>query len=210
MAELSSVRRELARNLELVDAEIESLRRIEGATQALIAALNAAPGAPRVMIPDSLLLPATMWSPTMQPSFGAVDALIASGRLAEVEEPALRLGLAGLKDVFADALEEGVIARDITLEQLTPLTRESGEFWRLRRAVDEFFVAAEEPGLSPQERAVARPFPTHGDAPYPNSRAIRNVLELRLLWYRAGLSEFRAVVSHLDDLIDLVDDEIDG
>jgi hypothetical protein len=50
-----------------------------------------------------------------------VDALVASGRLSEIHNASLRLGLAGLRDRFADVVEDELVGRQIDVEQQGPL-----------------------------------------------------------------------------------------
>jgi hypothetical protein len=101
--ELESVLREVQRNQELVRAELVALDRILTASGALVAVLDDSASEDFVSVADTLEFLAKGWQTTFSPSLGAVEALIASGRLAQIRDAELRQGLAGLSKVVDDA-----------------------------------------------------------------------------------------------------------
>ena len=94
------------------------LGRLNSSAAALLVDLRADPEAPMVEATDTIALLATVWAPTLDPSLGAVEALISSGRLAQLSNPRLRQGLAGLRDQFQDTREEQLNALSIRDDQL--------------------------------------------------------------------------------------------
>lgn len=124
--ELASIRVELERNRDLIAAEIATLDRITTAGAAFAEAL-ASSNAPDVLMSDTLVFLGAQWHPSCSPSLGAPNALISSGRLAQVQGTDLRLGLAGLSEAVNDALEEEVFARQVSVEQLLPLIGERAD-----------------------------------------------------------------------------------
>ena len=121
--ELESVHRELERNRDLVSAELSVVDRVTSSAAALLVDLHASPEVRMVEVADTIALLSTVWAPTLDPSLGAVEALISSGRLAQLPDPRLRQGLAGLRDEFQDVREEQVNAVALRDNQLFPLTR---------------------------------------------------------------------------------------
>ncbi len=206
--ELASVGRELDRNRELVLAEVAAINRIVAGTDALLGRLEANDESRFIAVSDSLAWLATLWGPTLDPSLGAVDALISSGRLALIDNPDLRLGLAGLRDVLADAAAEQQLALQLSFDRLYPLVLGSPDMSALRRVSREFTTVRQEAGLSPQEQMAERQMPTYTDIAYPNEVAIRSVLNLKLVWYEAAIAELHPLLPHLDNLMSLVAEEI--
>lgn len=205
--ELVNVGVELERNRTIVSAELSAIERIMAAADYLLERLEADPEARFVSVTDSIAWVATLWDPTLDPSLGAVDALISTGRLAQIEDPELRLGLTGLRDLFADAEQEEQVALEISLEQLYPRVFESPGWPALRRLTREFTTVRQEAGLSPQEQMAGGRMPTYGEIAYPNSTAVRGVMYLRLAWYEAAIAELRPLLPHLEGLEARVDRE---
>ena len=204
--ELVSVRVELQRNRELIAAEVESLRRVEGAGSELLELLGSSSQS-NVAVSDTLAFLAAQWHPSFSPSLGAVTALISSGRLAQVEDQALRLGLAGLSSLIDDALEEELFARQIGVEQLLPMIGEAGGWETVTEVALSYFGlegSSGLEGLTPQERNLARAIPSFGSVPIPNSPGVRAALSRKVTWIAAARAEFTSLDSHLADLIGLI------
>ena len=206
--ELSSLQRELVSNRDLMSVHLESLDRIALGGQSLVDLLDTASEAEMVLVADTLAWIVNSFVPSLNPSLGAVEALIASGRLAQIRNPDLRLGLAGLRDFLSDAIEEEMAARQVTVQQLMPLIRthfDSGETERIGR---EFFGAVDVTGLSTQERTAGRALQSYQSVAYPNSLAIRNTIRFKLGWYEVGRLEYGRLIPHMDGLIEMVGEEI--
>ena len=206
--ELVNVRRELERNRDLILAEVAALERVNSASAALNVILGDSGGREVLQVPDTLAWLASVWSPTLDASLGAVDALIASGRLAQVNDPDLRLGLAGLKDRLEDAVEEELVARQIGLRELVPLVRDETDFNRFALITNEFFGGGDE-GAGIQEVVTQRPVPSFGYVPFSTSAAVRNTLAFRQTWFDVAVAEYSRLLPHFDNLIRMVDRETD-
>ncbi len=206
LQELVSVRTELERNRDQVDAEIEGVGRNVSGLSALIDAIDGSASGSTVRVPDTLAWLATGWNVSINPSIGAVNALIASGRLARVEQADLRIGLAGLEEALEDVIEEEVLARQIAMEQIAPLL---GSTMRLDYSIGiEFFQAGGE-GLTVQERVRGQAIPSYANVDFPATLPVRNALTVRRAWLMSGSGELTALRSRLDDLIDMTTDEIE-
>lgn len=202
---LANVQRELDRNRELVALEVAALDRHLPAGNALVALLDGAGANEVVVVPDTLAWITTGWNLSFSPSLGAVDALIASGRLAQIENAQLRLGLAGLRDLFNDALEEELSARQIVIEQIAPLL---GGRIQLDYDIGAEFFAHRGRGLTPQERVRDLPFPSRGGVEFPTDLRVRNAIVFRLGWLTSARAEFDLMQAHLRDLSDLLAEEV--
>ena len=154
-----------------------------------------------------MALLATIWAPTIDPSLGAVEALISSGRLAQLPNPRLRQALAGLRDQFQDAREEQINAISIRDDHIFPLTRDRLDYHAFRSILLELAKSGSV-GAQSQESMSASPFPSLGTVAYPNGPAIRNALELRLMIYLTVQDEMSNLQVALADLIADLEDEL--
>ena len=193
--ELVNVMGELQENRKRVELEIGVLTQITTAGSDLLGIMAENESASVVTIPDSTAWLTTVWSPTLDASFGAVDALVSSGRLAQVENLELRTGLAGIRAQFEDALEEEVSARWSQYNLFFPLILDKADLQPLYQYDDEYFA---------QVRYSVTELPTNVDVDYPNSLAIRNAMRDRMGWLRTGREELQGLLLELDELIELL------
>ncbi|UCC24982.1 MAG: hypothetical protein JSU98_14805 [Gemmatimonadales bacterium] len=198
--ELLNVRLELQRNRDIVTAEIAAIERVISSGTSLVSMLRASPSSDRIPVPDTIAWLGALYSPTMELSLGAVDALITSGRLSRIDDSELRLGLAGLEEMFEDVAQEGIEAQRITFDQLFPLIRGGIDMALLRGLSEEILTAGQVAGATPQERFADRALPSYGTVDYPNTVAIRTVHDLKLIWYISAISELQPLIPHIDHL----------
>jgi hypothetical protein len=206
--ELRSVQQELERNRDLVSAQASSLSRVIAGNRGLLARLDSSEASPVVPVRDTLVFLSISWSPSLDPSLGALEALITSGRLAQVRDPELRLKLAGVRYLLSDAMEEEGVARKVLIEQLFPLVRDDLDLGQLRRVEREFFAS---PGLggTSQERTSDVSIPSYQTVDYPNTQAIRSTMWMQLGWLETGSDEYARVAEYLAELIRAVAEELD-
>ena len=205
--ELQSVEGELRRNREAVTVEIATLGRTARGGEALADQIAASPEGSVLAVPDTLLFLAAVWNPTFNASLGAVEALIASGRLGEIGDPNLRLGLAGLDEAVADATEEEEFARAITVEALSPAL-DVALTWPSFEGILTDFFGASGGGESPQDRALRLAIPSSGAVDLVATGRLRNLLVRRVTWQRAAIGEFRRLEERLEHLLGLVEHEL--
>jgi hypothetical protein len=136
-----------------------------------------------------------VWQPTLDVSFGALDALVSSGRLAQVGDPVLRSGLAGLRAKFEDALEEELTARMVQHTLVYPLLIDRTDMHALYQYDDKYFAKVRYSDID---------LPTTGTVEYPNSLAIRNTIRDRMSWLRSGREEMIGLLAEIDELITLL------
>lgn len=110
--DLAGVRDELAANRDALASQILLVKRVAGSIAALLDSMDRQPNATQIIASDT-----TIWisqrTPTFDPSFGAIDALVATGRLAAIEDTRLRQNLAGLASRATDAGEELLEAQSV-------------------------------------------------------------------------------------------------
>jgi hypothetical protein len=82
------------------------------------------PGGNVVTVPDTTAFLANT-NATLDASLGAIDALVASGRMGAVRDPDLARRLAGLRDRFDDAVEEQLDVKEMEALHVIPLLLES-------------------------------------------------------------------------------------
>ena len=205
--ELVSVGLELERNHDIVLAELSAIDRIVTGTDYILVTLGEDPAEDFVPVADSLAWLVAAWMPTLDPSLGAVEALISSGRLAQVGDPELRLGLAGLRDLFLDATEEQRQALSVSADLLWPRFTTSPDMGAVRRISREFVSIRQEAGASPQEQMAGGRMPSYQQVAFPNGDDVRGTLNLKLMWLEAATAELRPLLPHLERLITLVASE---
>lgn len=205
--ELVSVGLELERNRDMVLAELSAIDRIVTGTDSILVVLGEEPEEEFVQVADSLAWLVATWMPTLDPSLGAVEALITSGRLAQVGDPELRLGLAGLRDLFLDASEEQSQALNVAANQLWPRFTTSPDMGAVRRVSGEFVSVRQRAGASPQEQMANERMPNYQEVAFPNGADVRGTLNLKLMWLEAASAELRPLLPHLERLIALVNSE---
>ena len=200
--ELESVQTELERNLLMVEVELLTLDRQISALDALVAQIDAA-DAESVLVGDTLAWYVTGWNSTLNPSLGAVNALIGTGSLSRIEDPQLRLGLAGIQDVFSDVIEDEILARQIAVEQLAPL---------LAGAIPlDYTIGAAFYGSETADAWMHRgevPLPTFGTVLFPTSLEIRNAIALRAAWLVSARAELAPLRARLQTLVELTESEL--
>ncbi|MDA0329253.1 MAG: hypothetical protein O2958_09630 [Gemmatimonadetes bacterium] len=207
--ELTSVQRELERNRDLVSSQIASLSRVVSGTRGLLTLLDSSPGSSMVPVVDTLVFLSTGYSPSLDPSLGALDALITSGRLSQIRDPELRLKLAGVRYLLLDAMEEESVARKVLLEHIFPLVRDDLDLGVTERVATEFFGSREASGVTTQERAAGRSLPSYRTVGYPNSNAIRSTIAMQTTWLETGIDEYAQVLEYIGDLMQRLAQELD-
>ncbi len=193
--ELANVTSELQDNRKRVELEIAILGRMTSAGSDLLDTMEADENTGAVAVPDSLAGLTTVWSPTLDASFGALEALVSSGRLAQVGNPALRSGLAGLRAQFEDALEEELTAKMVQHTLVYPLLIDKTDMHALYQYHDEYFAKVRYSNMD---------LPSNGSVEYPNSLAIRNTIRERMAWLRSGRDEMIGLLAEIDSLIALL------
>ena len=192
-ADLVGISGELESNLSLLEFDIDLLRRTVAASRSLVGSLSEHGDAPFVTVSDTVAAMARLVSPTLGASVGGVEALMASGRLADVRSSELRRRLAGLSSLVDELAEDEDLGRDIAWQQLNPAVAR-------RSDLDLGYVIA---NLF-SERVPGLPLRSESMVTHPNSSEIRSYLRARGGWYgqairdaerlRVEMSELRALI----------------
>ena len=142
--------------------------------------------------PAPLVADTTVWlahiTPTLDASLGAIDALIASGRMAVVEDPELTRRLAGLRGRVEDAVEEHEQALDIHSTQVLP-EFDDLDHQATRHISDTFWS---------QERVPGRELEYRGEVVYPGGATLLAALNIRHTLYTVTIGELRGLAEELD------------
>lgn len=190
--QLGSVQAEVRGNRDLVLFQVDLMERMIAAGGALVEAMDSgASQGGAVSVPDTLAwLP--LANPTLDASLGAIDALIGSGQLALIRDPALRTQLAGLRDKIADAVEEQQQALAVYYDHVYPRLIDAG--YRTSRGVSQSISAYW------ADRVPGRQARSFGAVEFPADPALAETLGERLLLYSISLDEMRGLLTVLDDL----------
>jgi hypothetical protein len=199
--ELTSVLDELRENQALVELEIAVLGRITLARQSLLDAMQASEKDAYVTVPASLAWLGTAPSPTLDASFGALDALVSSGRMAKIDDPVLRSGLAGIKSEFEDALDEELEARSAYKALALPLLIEKSDLRALYQDDVEYIELLYSSGAKAE-------IPAKGSFEYPNSKAMRNAIAETNSWYLTARVEMSILLSDIEALVARLEKEV--
>ena len=144
-----------------------------------------------VSLPDTIVWLANSYV-TLNASLGAVEALIASGRLALIEDATVRSSLAGLREKVVDAVEEQLRAERLYSDFILPLTAAEPRWPDGYKIIDvEFWELPRVPG---------RQLPAHGSVEVPVRGDYSAFLWERLLEYRVSVGEMRGLLAALDSL----------
>ena len=204
MAEdLAIVEYELSENLRLVDASIEIMEQVVTHSKELIDTLKTHTNESSVEIEGSNLFWTIFSSPTLDPSFGGIDAWIAAGRLAGIESIELRQRLASIRGKVSDVTEEQYVAREMLIREIHPLIRhEIGDI----AAIEQLYAA----GFGATFASSAQALPDVGTVVFPNSGAIRFALDARILFFSATLREMAEFRTELEAIQTLLRKEMEN
>ena len=194
--ELLNVQLELDTNVKLAEFQIDMMERAVTASDSLVATMESAVGEATVNTPDTLVWLASATA-SFNASLGALDALIASGRLAAIDDPAMRLRLAGLRSLVEDAVETQGWGRDLFFNQQYVLEYNSPGY-------DSAPVGQVGTAFFSAERVVGRPLISQGHLDYPNTRPLRSLIRQRASLHNITLGEMRGLVEELKGLITLI------
>ena len=195
--DLANVSQELAANRDLVRFQMDLMERMVSGSAALLEIMNSGSADDLVEAPDTLVFLA-MQVMTLNASLGALDALIASGRLAAIEATDVRRRLAGLRSLVEDVREDQDQSQQLNDAHLMPLTYGDYDLEQVVATVSEPFWTA--------DRIVGRGLMSQGSVDYPNSQAIRNFIRIRGLRYAATVVECRILLRELEELLVLIAD----
>jgi len=196
--ELLNVQLELGTNIGLAEFQIDIMERSITASQSLVATMESAVGVATISTPDTLVWLASA-TPSFAASLGALDALIASGRLAAIDDAAIRIRLAGLRSFVEDAVETQAWSRDLFFDQQYPLQYNSPGYddTSLGQVSAAFFSA---------ERVTGRPLTSYGRLDYPNTQPLRSLIRQRASLHNITVGEMRGLVEETKGLITLIGD----
>lgn len=160
-------------------------RAVDGAT-ALLEVMDEDPESAFVVVPDTVAYLANRL-PTLNPRLSALDALITSGLLASIEDPALRSALGRLKGDVEDAIAEIERIRSVFFSVHEPeLSRQGFDNAPLIHLVE---VGGQ---LQPSD-----PLPMETLVQYPNRLIVRNQTRTRRVVVKGTIRRFRALAEDL-------------
>lgn len=204
-----AIQRDLRKDIEFVVLEIEANRdrilfhidlmeRMTVAGDSLFAAMESVPEDSLISVPDTIIWLMNNY-PTLNPSLGAVEALITSGRLALIEDPALRTALAGLRDRITDAVEEQDKALTLYYDHVLPIVASESRWPQADRTEDynrEFWTLDRVPG---------RQLPSLGSIAVPVRRDWKRFQSERMGQYRISVGEMQLLLAQLDTLRSMIE-----
>jgi len=187
--ELNNLLSEFHENKTLVKKYLHWHKRTNEATGSFLTLLSNSQTS-TIEVPDSVIW-ATGFTPSLDARTGALDALIASGRLSLIKDTRLRNGLAGFRRYLTDAYDEQSQAEDYFNFQLVEVLYQSGDIMRPTTA----FEWRDEGG------------PSNGTDLYTQIRVsseLKNHLARRLIMTYVCIESLKLVNEQVDLLIGLI------
>ena len=198
--ELGAVREEMRSNHEHLSEWLVVHHQVVAGGRLILDAASAAHGSSPILIADSAIVGAGL-VPTINPSSGALNLLISSGRLALVESLELRLALSGWSSVVEDTGEGERAGYTFMVEQMLPIMR---ALW----SIEMNARYAELNALFWENRS--------GGAAMPDTESSVPVTDEYLIAVasKAGISrnvvrELEALIDRVDLIVQLLDAELD-
>lgn len=186
--DLASVAAEVQANIEGAEGHIALAGRIVSTSNELLAALKASPEASTVAVVDTVVWWQAM-TPTYEPSLGAIDAVIASGRMSAIEDRDLSRRLASLRSQIDDAVEEEFEAQRFFEMVQAPEVFEVLDLSTLSYLTEQFGGGGLTTGLGSRQ-----------EVSYPNSTSIRSAIEYRRYLYLDAIGSLQRVVEELEGI----------
>lgn len=199
--DLAIVETELEENIRLIDFNLDLMDRVTSASSSITQALFSNPDAAGLEVPGEWLYWGIFVNPTLDLSLGAIDAWIAAGRLAGIDDPGLRKRLASVRGKVADVIEEQEVARDLGTRDLYPYLAEAGGDVRP-------IVAIFQSGLSQRPITGTYEVPQIDAMRIPNSPQLRLLTQARAIWYLASAQEMRDLRNDLKEIQELLQKQL--
>jgi hypothetical protein len=190
--DLGNVAQELEVNLELLRFNLDVTERMVAGGSGMLEAMERESPSEALSLPDTLVWLGTSTGPSLNASLGALEALIASGRLAAVDDPFVRLKLAGLPSRFADILEVQNRVIAVSMTQIRPLSYDR---------VDNRLDLAVADGFWNEDLTVGRPLPHRGTVTFPNNQSLRNWIRIRRTNLTNVIPKMASVQADLEELL---------
>ena len=185
--DLVNVGEELEANLATLEFHILMQRTAVASLDDLATRATSEPKGSTIIVPDTILLAATIFTPTYDPSTGAVDALIARGGLSQLRDRQLQSILAEFRTVVEDIREDELGARRAAHQEILPLLWEDDEITPVFGRVNEYYSRGLE--QTPLASSPVR---------ITNAPGISNRLSLRRAWLISALRELEGLKSSLE------------
>jgi hypothetical protein len=189
---LASLRTEFTEARSELIAQTEKHRRIETDVTYVIETLSHAEqsGTSHATVLDARFAWALIGT-TTQLSQGELKGMLSAGRLSLIRNPALRSALADWDSVLADATEDELLAREMTVRQLEPL------LWRLMdaRPIRDYALLRESPPVPPPATT----------SEIPVDRELLGALATRRFWLRHTIRELDGPSQEAERIVGLIE-----
>jgi hypothetical protein len=197
--ELDGVARELADNRDALDERLVGHVAKARAIEEVLDRISQRSGSSSIELPDSLIYLVAVTSPTTDPSAGALDGLISSGRISLIGDLELRRFLASFRTRIDDLREDELGARAVAHQ---------GVFSEMAGSAAAEAGARVAVTLGPDEV-----FPTSTSSlslDGPGWQRLRSQLALRRFWFSAAVREGEELLEAMDAALERIEAEIDG
>ena len=198
--ELTSIREEMLANHEHLSIWRDVHARIVSSVDAVLAVADTNSEIGEAAVYDSLLA-GTSLTPTTNPSSGAVQLVINSGRLALLESIELRLALSGWEDAVKDVSEDETAAYAYQIEHGLAWMQAnwSSEVYQRNRSINSLLWRSFGEGEALPNTESVIPLPD----------AYRNLLNTRRSFADASVLEIGNLMERVERILALLEQELD-
>lgn len=137
--DLINIQQELQSNLVTVDAAIGFQEGAVASIDVLLREASRVPAGNNLTLSDTIVFAAFLSTPSYDPSTGAVDALIASGRLSDLDDPELKAILTDFRTAVLDIREDELAARSAAHDKILPLFWENADLGSAFEKVNDYY-----------------------------------------------------------------------
>jgi hypothetical protein len=171
--------------------------RIRGAVERALVAFGQAGAGSTVAVADTTL-GLVYIPPTVKPSLGTLDGLLAGARLGIVSDPDLRNALVSWGGVFDELSEEEEASRDYVMNHVDPALRSRVDVTVIRSIT----IRDMGEGLTEREQ--------RGITTLPVDNELIGVFAGRLMYLDHGIDEYEPVLEHVDRILELIETSSDA
>lgn len=188
--DISNIRQEISDNRQELAFQLDLLQRHMAGVNELLNLMGGSEAA-SLAVSDTLAWLSTI-TPSFNPALGAIDALIAGGRLGAIADPDVRRRLAAIQGRVEDAVEEQIESRELFDNLLAPVLFRRLDMETLK-SVGGRLVRIRMPGI---------PLESEGNTvDFPNDLFIRNALDRRRFLYSISANELGDLEVQFDSLL---------
>jgi hypothetical protein len=198
LEDLASVTEEVRSNLDVLALESRFHGTAVSSIDDLLARIDAAEDGVWLTLPDTIASFAIVFPPLVDPSTGALDALVAGGGLSRIRDRRLQRILGNVGALVEDVQDGERGARRLAMEELVPLFWDSPDLASAIGRSGEY-----------RERGLADTALPTREIRLPNVPGLTNRLLLRRAWVASSIRSIERLQADLEEALRLLESEME-